>query len=62
MDLRIVVGLIVSEKVDIILTNFYEKGYWSWKENVDILFNAHCQKIEIPNDLKVCWEEEIQRT
>jgi uncharacterized protein YacL len=29
MTLGIVVGLILSEKVKIILTNFCEKGYWT---------------------------------
>ena len=36
MTLGIVVGLILSEKVKIILTNFCEKGYWTLVKVVTI--------------------------
>jgi len=40
--LGIVVGLIVSEKVKIILTNFCEKGYWY---KADIIISFKCNLI-----------------
>ena len=54
MTLGIVVGLILSEKVKIILTNFCENGYWSVFDLVVFIAKWPLQNVPIRQTEQNC--------